>query len=99
MTRSRLLVIASMVVVVLGALAGLGALWLNPLRAAVGPLPGEALVLPADARWVLGLDVQRFAASPFYARFAAQPGMKPGFSLMRRRITSSLHPWQHRHRP
>jgi hypothetical protein len=78
MTRSRFVVIASLVVVVLGVLAGVGALWLNPLRAAVGPLPGEALVLPADARWVLGLDVQRFAASPFYARFAAQPGMKPG---------------------
>ena len=78
MTRSRLVVIASMVVVVLGVLAGLGALWLNPLRAAVGPLPGEALVLPADTRYVLGLDVKRFVASPFYARYASRPGMQPG---------------------
>jgi hypothetical protein len=77
MTRSRLAVLVSTVVVVLGVMAGLGALWLDPARAAVGPMPGEALVLPADARFVMGFDVKRFAASPFYARFAAQRGMKP----------------------
>jgi hypothetical protein len=42
MTRSRLAVLVSTVVVVLGLMAGLGALWLNPARAAVGPMPGEA---------------------------------------------------------
>ena len=77
MTRSRLAVLVSMIVVVLGVFAGLGALWLSPARAAVGPMPGEALVLPADARFVMGFDVKRFTASPFYARYAAQRGMKP----------------------
>ncbi len=77
MTRSRLAVLVSTVVVVVGVIAGLGALWLDPARAAVGPMPGEALVLPADARFVMGFDVKRFTASPFYARYASQRGMKP----------------------
>jgi hypothetical protein len=77
MTRSRLTVLASSVVVVLGLVAGLGALWMNQARAAVGPMPGEALVLPADARFVMGFDVKRFTASPFYARFSAERGMQP----------------------
>ena len=77
MTRSRLAVLVSTVVVVVGVIAGLGALWLNPARAAVGPMPGEALILPADARFVMGFDVKRFTASPFYARYASERGMKP----------------------
>jgi hypothetical protein len=77
MPRSRLAVLASTVVVALGVVAGLGALWLSSARAAVGPLPGEALVLPADARFVMGFDVKRFTASPFYARFASERGMQP----------------------
>ena len=77
MTRSRLAVLVSTVVVVLGVIAGIGALWLNPARAAVGPMPGEALVLPADARFVMGFDARRFTASPFYARYASQRGMHP----------------------
>jgi hypothetical protein len=77
MTRSRLAVLVSSIVVVLGVVAGLGALWLNQARAAVGPLPGEALILPADARFIMGFDVKRFTASPFYARFASERGMQP----------------------
>jgi hypothetical protein len=77
MTRSRLAVLVSTIVVALGVVAGLGALWLNQARAAVGPLPGEALILPADARFVMGFDVKRFTASPFYARFASERGMQP----------------------
>jgi hypothetical protein len=77
MTRSRLAVLVSMIVVVLGVLAGLGALWLDPARAAVGPLPAAALVLPADARFVMGFDVKRFTASPFYTRYASERGMQP----------------------
>jgi hypothetical protein len=77
MTRSRAAVLASTVVVVLGVLVGLGVLWLASARAAVGPLPGEALILPADARFVMGFDVKRFTASPFYARYASQRGMQP----------------------
>ncbi len=77
MKRSRIVVFASMFVVALGVMAALGALWLGSARAAVGPLPAEALVLPADARFIVGIDVHRFVASPFYARFAGQRGMRP----------------------
>jgi hypothetical protein len=77
MTRSRLVLLAATTVVAVGVTAGVGALWLGPARAAVGPLPGAALVLPADSRFVMGLDVKRFTASPFYAKFKAERGMKP----------------------
>jgi hypothetical protein len=50
-------------------------LYLDPARAAVGPLPAEALVLPTDSRFVIGLEVKRFVASPFYKRLA--PEMRP----------------------
>jgi hypothetical protein len=77
MTRSRLVFFSAMTVVVVGVAAGVGALWLSPARAAVGPLAGEALILPADAKFVMGFDVKRFAASPFYERFKTQRGMQP----------------------
>jgi hypothetical protein len=70
MTRSRLAVMISMVVVALGAMAALGALYLDPARAAVGPLPAEGLMLPADARFLIGVDVKHLTASPFYQRYA-----------------------------
>jgi hypothetical protein len=71
MTRSRLVVFVSMVVVGLGVAAGISALYLDPARAAVGPLPAEGLVLPATARFVMGVDVKRLTASPFYKKQAA----------------------------
>ncbi len=75
--RSRLVLLAAATVVVVGLVVGLGAFVLSPARAAVGPLPPEALVLPADARFLMGFDVQRLTASPFYERYALQRGMKP----------------------
>jgi hypothetical protein len=77
MTRSRLAVAVSITIVALGVIVGLGAFWLDPARAAIGPLPGEALILPGDAKFVMGLDVKRFAASPFYERYASRRGMQP----------------------
>jgi hypothetical protein len=71
MTRSRVVVFASALVVSAGALAAVGALYLDPARAAVGPLPPQALSLPTGTRYVMGLDVQRFVASPLYTRYAA----------------------------
>jgi hypothetical protein len=71
MTRSRLVVSFAAVVVGIGATIGLGAWFLGSASAAVGPLPGEALLLPADARFVGGIDVKRFTASPFYSRYAS----------------------------
>jgi hypothetical protein len=69
MTRSRLVVLSALVVTGVGVVGALGALYLDPARAAVGPLPAEGLALPADTRFVMGFDVQRFVASPLYQRF------------------------------
>jgi hypothetical protein len=71
MSRSRVVVFVSMVVVGLGVAGGISALYLDPARAAVGPLPAEGLVLPATARFVMGVDVKRLTASPFYKKQAA----------------------------
>jgi len=80
MTRSRLVVISSLAVVGLGVAGALGALYLDPARAAVGPLSPEGLALPADTRFVMGVDVHRFVASPFYARFGKGQGRLPAFT-------------------
>jgi hypothetical protein len=77
MNRSRWVLILALTVVVVGVVAGAGAIWMSSARAAVGPLTGEALILPKDSRFVMGFDVKRFTASPFYAKFAKERGMKP----------------------
>ena len=76
MSRSRLVTSVSMAVVAVGVLVALGALVLEPARAAVGPLPGEGLALPGDARFVVGFDVKRLTESPFYKKYALQ-GARP----------------------
>ncbi|HET7293084.1 MAG TPA: hypothetical protein VFM88_11705 [Vicinamibacteria bacterium] len=50
------------------AVAAVGALLLQPAQAAVGPVPPEALALPGDASFVVGLDVKKLVASSFYQR-------------------------------
>ena len=77
MTRSRVALFVSVLVVALGVIAGLGALWLDSARAAVGPMPGEGLVLPADTQFVMGVDVKRLVASPIWERYASRPEMRP----------------------
>jgi hypothetical protein len=86
MTRSRLVVFLSMLVVVIGVVVGLGALALDPARAAVGPLPAEGLALPADARFVMGLDVKRLVASPFYQKYGKQGGRPDAFADMEQKL-------------
>ena len=77
MNRNRLVLFASVLVVALGVVAGLGALWLDSARAAVGPLPGQGLVLPADTQFVMGLDVRRLASSPMWTRWSTDKRMRP----------------------
>jgi hypothetical protein len=77
MTRSRLVLIVSVTVVALGVMGALGALYFDSARAAVGPLPGEGLVLPADTQFVMGIDVKRLVASPVWERYASRPSMRP----------------------
>jgi hypothetical protein len=66
-----LVVSSAAFIVAVGAAIGIGAFFLGSAKAAVGPLPGEALLLPADAKFVGGIDVRRFTASPFYAKYAS----------------------------
>jgi hypothetical protein len=72
MTRSRAVLITSLSVVLSGSALALSALVMDPARAAVGPMPAEGLALPADTRVLMGFDMKRFVASPFYARYAAK---------------------------
>src|ERR1051325_3060569 len=69
MTRSRLVVLAGALTVGVGALVAMGALYLDPARAAVGPLPAEGLAFPADTRVIMGLDSHRMVARAFYSRY------------------------------
>lgn len=77
MGHSRLVVIISSVVVAGGIAAALGVRVVQPARAAVGPLPAEALPLLSDARFVMGLDVRRFAASGFHKHYATDGPIRP----------------------
>jgi hypothetical protein len=70
--RGRRVVVLSLAVVAVGVMVALGALYLDPARAAVGPMPGVGMALPAQTRMVTGLDVRRFVASPFYQRYSQQ---------------------------
>src|SRR5262249_27898591 len=78
MHRSRLILSLAAALVGLGLATALGVLVLAPARAAVGPLRSEGLGLPADARFLVGIDARRLVESPLYARFAKGPGaMRP----------------------
>src|SRR5262245_51720620 len=74
MIRSHIALSLAAAVSGLGLATALGVLVLAPARAAVGPLPSEGLLLPAEARFVMGVDVKRLVASPLYAHFAKGPG-------------------------
>ena len=75
--RGRRVVVLSLAVVAVGVLVALGALYLDPARAAVGPMPGVGMALPAQTRMVTGIDVRRFVASPFYQRYAQKAQGRP----------------------
>ncbi len=77
MTRSRLLLTSSFSLVTVGAVLALSTFVLGPARAAVGPLPAEALILPSDARVVFGFDVPLLVKSPLYQRMKAKEGDDP----------------------
>ena len=64
MTRSRLVLLAAMTVVVVGVAAGVGALWLSPARAAVGPLVGRGADPAGRRTFVIGLRRQALRGEP-----------------------------------
>jgi hypothetical protein len=77
MSRSRAVVLGAVSVVAVGAGLALGAIYLSTARAAVGPLPAVGLSLPAESRFVVGIDVRRFVASPLYRRYAEKMPVRP----------------------
>src|SRR6266568_5433988 len=85
MSRSRLVVLISMAVVGVGSLAAVGAFFLDSARAAVGPLPAEGLLLPADACRELeertGLDPERDVDQILIAGQATK-GAGPGLAIV-----------------
>ncbi len=76
MNRSRRLILTAAAVSALGIGISFATRITGTARAAVGPVPPEALALPADSSMVMGFDVRALTNSQFYAKFGAegQPG-------------------------
>ena len=75
MNRSRRLITTAAAVSLLGVGLAFSTRLTGTARAAVGPIPPEALALPADSAMVMGFDVKAVTNSQFYARFG---GTEPG---------------------
>ncbi len=74
MTRTRGLVYTLFGISALGLALASASFFTGSARAAVGPMPAEALALPADATFVIGVDVHKFVSSPLYVRHKEQAG-------------------------
>ncbi len=76
MNRSRRLIATAAAISVLGVGLAFSSRLTGTARAAVGPIPPEALALPADSSVVMGFDVRALTSSQFYARFGqeGEPG-------------------------
>lgn len=76
MNRSRRLILTAAAISVLGVGAAFSTRLTGTARAAIGPVPPEALALPADSSVLMGFDVHALTASDFYAKFGkeGEPG-------------------------
>jgi hypothetical protein len=74
MNRSRRLIVTAAAVSALGIGFAFSSRLTGTARAAVGPIPPEALALPADSAMLMGFDVRALTSSQFYARFGAEGG-------------------------
>lgn len=72
MNRSRRLMISATAVVGVGVLFAMSSRFTGTARAAVGPVPAEALALPANSAMVMGFDVRAVTSSEFYAKFGQE---------------------------
>ena len=72
MNRSRRLITAAAAVSLLGVGLAFSTRLTGTARAAVGPIPPEALALPADSSVVMGFDVRALTSSQFYAKFGGE---------------------------
>ena len=87
MNRSRRLVLTAAAVSVLGVGFAFSTRLAGTARAAIGPVPTEALALPADSSIVMGFDVRALTSSQFYAKFGGEgePGRVQAFEELERR--------------
>ena len=72
MNRSRRLILTAAAVSVLGVGVAFSTRLTGTARAAVGPVPPEALALPSDSSVVMGFDVRALTSSQFYAKFGGE---------------------------
>jgi hypothetical protein len=72
MNRSFRLVVSAAAISALGIGLSFSSRLTGTARAAVGPIPAEALALPADSAMVMGFDVRALTGSQFYARFGGE---------------------------
>jgi hypothetical protein len=72
MNRSRRLILTAAAISVLGVGVAFSTRLTGTALAAVGPVPPEALALPADSAVVMGFDVKALTASQFYAKFGGE---------------------------
>lgn len=72
MNRSRRLIVTAAAISVLGVGLAFSTRLTGTARAAVGPVPPEALALPADSSVVMGFDVKALTGSQFYAKFGGE---------------------------
>jgi len=87
MNRSRRLIVTAAAVSALGVGLAFSTRITGTARAAVGPVPPEALALPADSSVVMGFDVKALTASQFYAKFGGEgePGRVEALSEIERK--------------
>ena len=87
MNRSRRLILTAAAISALGIGFSFSSRLTGTARAAVGPIPPEALALPADSSMVMGFDVRALTSSQFYAKFGGEgePGRVDALAEIERR--------------
>jgi len=81
--KHRKFVVTSTVVMFLltGVVAGLALYSTMAVKASIPGIPDSVAFLPPDSQAVFGINVQKFIASPAYARFEQQHGQEVGTDL------------------
>jgi hypothetical protein len=81
--KHRKFVVTSTVVmfVLIGVVAGLALYSTMVVKASIPGLPDSVAYLPPDSQAVFGMNVQKFVASPVYARFEQKHGEQVGKDL------------------
>ena len=87
MNRSRRLIVTAAAISALGVGFSFSSRLTGTARAAVGPVPPEALALPADSAMVMGFDVRALTSSQFYSKFGGegQPGRVEALAELEKR--------------